>query len=436
MISRRLFLTGAATAATALTYPAWGSALSPDATAAPATCELALQNKSLPGTVRAYVTGHEQGTDRWVLLKPDGGVYHPDSPAAPQTPLPVDCAIPLGAAGSAPKVLTLPQMYGARVYFVRDDTLDFFLNPGPSLVEPAFATSTDANYGKTWSFCEFTFNSDQLYANISYVDLVTALPIGLTLEGDATHTVAPLPDGAVEKIAADLAAQTAKDGQPWDKLVIRGGDGKVLRVISPQNLMAPYFDRPDQMPFRDVWDSYVDQVWEKYRTTDLKIDLQGGRGVFTGRVSGDTPHLQRRAQLPQARLEGHLHLQPRPVHQQPGRPRRQEGPPRPSRRRVQPEHHADPPRAAERHHDGRLLPGRRHQPLVAGRARQLAHRVRLPVRRRASRRAARRVRRGARREPAALHRQRRILKCSPPFASSGRRFPPTLRWRAWRHGCA
>ncbi|MFD4644938.1 glycoside hydrolase family 64 protein [Streptomyces sp. NPDC058441] len=288
MISRRLFLTGAATAATALTYPAWGSALSPDATAAPATCELALQNKSLPGTVRAYVTGHEQGTDRWVLLKPDGGVYHPDSPAAPQTPLPVDCAIPLGAAGSAPRVLTLPQMYGARVYFVRDNTLDFFLNPGPSLVEPAFATSTDANYGKTWSFCEFTFNSDQLYANISYVDLVTALPIGLTLEGDATHTVAPLPDGAVEKIAADLAAQTAKDGQPWDRLVIRGGDGKVLRVISPQNLMAPYFDRPDQMPFRDVWDSYVDQVWEKYRTTDLKIDLQGGRGVFTGRVSGDT----------------------------------------------------------------------------------------------------------------------------------------------------
>ncbi|MFE2730010.1 glycoside hydrolase family 64 protein [Streptomyces sp. NPDC059349] len=288
MISRRLFLTGAATAATALTYPAWGSALSPDATAAPATCELALQNKSLPGTVRAYVTGHEQGTDRWVLLKPDGGVYHPDSPAAPQTPLPVDCAIPLGAAGSAPKLLTLPQMYGARVYFVRDNTLDFFLNPGPSLVEPAFATSTDANYGKTWSFCEFTFNSDQLYANISYVDLVTALPIGLTLAGDATHTVAPLPDGAVEKIAADLAAQTAKDGQPWDKLVIRGGDGKVLRVISPQNLMAPYFDRPDQMPFRDVWDSYVDQVWEKYRTTDLKIDLQGGRGVFTGRVSGDT----------------------------------------------------------------------------------------------------------------------------------------------------
>ncbi|MFE6161703.1 glycoside hydrolase family 64 protein [Streptomyces sp. NPDC056486] len=288
MISRRVFLSTAAGAAGALTYPVWGSALSPRAKAAPATCELALQNKSLPGKVNAYVTGHEEGTDRWVLLKPDGGVYRPDSPSAPETPLPVDCAIPLGAAGSAPKILTLPHMYGARVYFVRDDKLDFFLNPGPSLVEPAFATKEDANYGRTWSFCEFTFNNDQLYSNISYVDLVTALPIGLTLEGDDTHKVAPLPDGAVDKIASDLVAQGKKDGQPWGDLVIRGEGDDVLRVISPQNLMAPFFDRPDEMPFRDVWSSYIDEVWEKYRGTDLKIDLQGGRGVFTGRVSGDT----------------------------------------------------------------------------------------------------------------------------------------------------
>ncbi|MGH4028635.1 glycoside hydrolase family 64 protein [Actinomycetota bacterium Odt1-20B] len=287
MISRRAFLTATAATAGALSYPAWGSALSPGAQAAPATCELALRNASLPGQVHAYVTGHEQGTDRWVLLKPDGGVYRPDSPSAPQTPLPVDCAIPLGAAGSDPKVLTLPQMYGARVYFVRDDKLDFFLNPGPALVEPAFATPEDPNYKRTWSFCEFTFNPQQLYANISYVDLVTALPIGLTLEGDATHTVKALPDGAVDKIASDLAAQAAKDGQPWDKLVIKG-DGGVLRVISPQNLMAPYFGDPDRMPFRDYWNAYIDQVWEKYRGTDLKIDLQGGRGVRTGRVSGDT----------------------------------------------------------------------------------------------------------------------------------------------------
>ncbi|AJE43522.1 glycoside hydrolase family 64 protein [Streptomyces nodosus] len=284
MISRRVFLAGAAAAATS---PLWAGALtSGTAHAAPATCRLALRNTSLPGTVRAYVTGHEQSTGDWLMLRADGSVYRPASPDAPGTPLPVDCSIPLGPAGSAPVVLTLPQMYGARIYFVRDDTLDFLLNPGPSLVEPAFATPADPNYGKTWSFCEFTFNSEQLYANISYVDLVTALPIGLTLEGDTTHTVAPLPDGAVDRIAADLTAQAARDGQPWDQLVIRDPGGKVLRVISPQNLMAPRFDQPD-MPFRDLWTGYVDQVWEKYRGTDLRIDLQGGRGALTGRVDGD-----------------------------------------------------------------------------------------------------------------------------------------------------
>ncbi len=288
MISRRAFLSGAAAVGATASYPVWGSALSPTAEAAPATCELALENTSLPGKVRAYVTGHEQGTDNWVLLGPTAVSTGPTSPSAPQTPLPVDCAIPLGAAGSAPKVLTLPQMFGARVYFVRDSTLNFFLNPGPALVEPAFATPGDSNYGRTWSFCEFTFNTQQLYANISYVDLVTALPIGLTLEGDATHTVAPLPDGAVDRIASDLTAQAGRDGQPWDKLVIRGDGGSVLRVISPQNLMAPYFDRPAEMPFRDLWNSYIDEVWAKYRSTDLKIDLQGGRGTLTGRVSGDT----------------------------------------------------------------------------------------------------------------------------------------------------
>ncbi|MFE6554536.1 glycoside hydrolase family 64 protein [Streptomyces sp. NPDC057746] len=285
MISRRVLLTGAAAAATAST--GIGALASGIARAAPATCQLALRNASLLGTVQAYVTGHEQSTGAWLLLRADGSVYRPASPSAPQTPLPVDCSIPLGPAGSPATVLTLPQMYGARIYFVRDDTLAFFLNPGPALVEPAFATPADANYGKTWSFCEFTFNSAQLYANISYVDLVTALPIGLTLEGDATHTVAPLPEGAVGRIAADLTAQAAKDGQPWDRLVVRDTGGEVLRVVSPQNLMAPYFDQPDRMPFRDLWSAYIDDVWQKYRAADLGIDLQGGRGVFTGRVRGD-----------------------------------------------------------------------------------------------------------------------------------------------------
>ncbi|MFE6717685.1 glycoside hydrolase family 64 protein [Streptomyces albidoflavus] len=290
MISRRVFLTGvagAAGAAAVIGVPQLSAATTRSGAAAPETCELALENTSLSGQVNAYVTGRELATDRWIILRADGSVFRPDSPAEPNTPLPADCAIPLPPAGSDPLVLTLPQMYGSRVYFVRDDTLDFYLNPGPSLVEPAFASPDDPNYGRIWSFCEFTFNTTQLYSNISYVDLVTALPIGITLQGDGTHNVAPMPDGAVDRIAADLEAQAQADGQPWDQLVIRGDDGKVLRVVSPQAIMAPWFGEPDKMPFKDVWEPYIDQVWEKYAGEDLKIDLQGGRGVFTGRVQGD-----------------------------------------------------------------------------------------------------------------------------------------------------
>lgn len=194
------------------------------------------------------------------------------------TPLGADCSIPIGAGGSAN--LTLPQMYGARIYFVKNDSLDFFVNPGPALVEPTFANPADANYQRTWSFCEFTFNPQQIFANISYVDLLTALPIGLDLVGDSRHTVEAAPAGAVQAVADGLVAQKNADGQPWDQLVIRNGGG-VLRVISPQGYMST-----NPGAFASYWDGYVNQVWDKYAGTDLKVDLQGGRGVYTGRVSG------------------------------------------------------------------------------------------------------------------------------------------------------
>ena len=272
---RRLFAATGAGALASLSTSLWTGAASANRVNSPETCELALENRG-GRALNAYVTGREFGTNRWMLLRADSSVYYLENPGAPQTPLPVDCAIPVGSS----TVLTLPRMYGARIYFVADDTLDFFVNPGPALVEPAFVNPADSNYHKIWSFCEFTFNDVQIYVNISYVDLVTALPIGLTLEGDGTHTVAALPDGAVDAIASDLQAQAAADGLPWNELVLAGDGGGVLRAISPQNLTG---DR-----FASLWTPYVDSVWNKYRDTDLRVDVQGGGGIYTGRVVGDT----------------------------------------------------------------------------------------------------------------------------------------------------
>ncbi|MEO3828195.1 glycoside hydrolase family 64 protein [Actinomadura sp. B10D3] len=275
MVTRRSFLAAAGTAALAI--PFGRDLLSRPAFAAPSTCALTLANHG-SAPVKAYITGREQGTDRLMLLRADSSPYYPPSPSAPLTPLGADCSIPIGAGGEAN--LTLRQMYGARIYFVKNDALDFFVNPGPALVEPAFGTPSDPNYQKTWSFCEFTFNPQQIFANISYVDLLTALPIGLDLVGDSRHTVQAAPAGAVQAVADALVAQKNADGQPWDQLVIRNGGG-VLRVISPQGYMAS-----NPGAFASYWDGYVSQVWDKYAGTDLKVDLQGGRGVYTGRVNG------------------------------------------------------------------------------------------------------------------------------------------------------
>lgn len=275
MVTRRSFLAAAGTAA--LAVPFGRGLLGGPAFAAPPTCGLTLANHG-SAPVNAYITGREQGTGRLMLLRADSAPYYPPSPSAPQTPLPVDCSIPVGAGGAAD--LTLGQMYAARIYFVKNDKLDFYVNPGPALVEPAFANPADSNYLNTWSFCEFTFNPAQLFANISYVDLLTALPIGLDLAGDAEHTVAPAPAGAADAVADALVAQKNADGQPWDRLVIRNGGG-VLRVIAPQGYMAN-----DPGAFSSYWDGYIGRVWDKYAGTDLNVDVQGGRGVFTGRVTG------------------------------------------------------------------------------------------------------------------------------------------------------
>ncbi|MEV4148663.1 glycoside hydrolase family 64 protein [Amycolatopsis sp. NPDC049691] len=264
MISRRSFLgLTAATLATAVPLARAASAATPD------TFGLNLVNNSGSGTVYAYVTGTSPD-GRLVLLRADGTPYYPASPSAPTTPLPEDCAIPIASGAQ----VSVPRMGGARIYVVTDAKLDFFLDPGPNLVHPSFLNPGDPNYGKNWSFSEFTFNDTQLFANISYVDFV-GIPMGLSLtSGSGTATVHGLPAGALDQIASALSSL----GGEWAGLVQTGGGGN-LRVLSPHHHAAQ---------FGGYLDGYIDQVWQKYAGTDLVVDSQNpGLGRFTGRVSGD-----------------------------------------------------------------------------------------------------------------------------------------------------
>ncbi|KAK7966976.1 uncharacterized protein PG986_001253 [Apiospora aurea] len=245
------------------------------------TTDIALKNNTQSSNVRAYITGLDINRNNRVLLMQSDGktVYHPDSPSKPQAALTANCAIALGPPGSTTKV-TIPQIAGGRIWFAVDGELKFTVNPGPALVEPAVNNVADPNYNTNWGFCEFTYNKDQLFVNISYVDFVS-LPIALELKNEQgkVQSVGGLNQGGLDAICKGLEAQHAKDGKGWDKLVIKGPNGKNLRALSPNagDVISPGL-------FKNYYQPYVDQVWDKYTKEELTINTQAAAGNVKGKV--------------------------------------------------------------------------------------------------------------------------------------------------------
>ncbi|TVY33957.1 Glucan endo-1,3-beta-glucosidase, partial [Lachnellula occidentalis] len=248
------------------------------------TLNIALQNASNSSRVYAYITGQAiDNNNALVIMQADGKTpYYPSSPSSTGQPLAQNCAIPLGAPGSTATV-TVPRISASRIWFVFDDTLTFLLNPGPGLVEPSISNQSDPNYNKNWGFAEFTFNADQLYANISYVDFVS-IPLSMTLLNAAGNTqhVSGIPQDGLATISNALIAQNQSDGAGWDQLVIRN-NGATLRAVSPNNgiVLNPNL-------FSSYYTAYVDAVFTKYTSTPLSIDTQASFGIVQGTVSNST----------------------------------------------------------------------------------------------------------------------------------------------------
>lgn len=247
-----------------------------------ASLPFALQNNSSSSEVYAYITGLNIADGRRVLLQANGkDLYFPENPPAIGSPLTQDCAIPLGAPGNT-VTATVPQIAGGRVWFSIGSKLNFLLNPGPALVEPSVLNPSDPNANVNFGFCEFTLNDAQLYANISYVDFVSNVPIAITLQNSAgaiQHVSGMGPDG-LNQVCSDLQAQAQKDGKPWDKLVVQR-DGQNFRVMNPSHGDAVGAD------FSGYYEPYVDQVWQKYSSGSdaFQLDTQAGPGVLSGKVN-------------------------------------------------------------------------------------------------------------------------------------------------------
>jgi hypothetical protein len=250
------------------------------ASATPNTLTVALQNRTTSSNVYAYITGLALNNNNApIFVQSDGRtIYFPASPSQPLTPLAQDVAIPLGAPGNTVHA-TIPRIAGGRIWFSVDARLTFYINPGPAVVEPSVTNPTDANINVNWSFCEFTFNEAQLFANISYVDFVS-LPVSLSLTNNAgqTQTVPGMSPSGFTTIVNELRAQASRDRRPWDQL-IHSFNGRPLRALSPNKLLIG-----NANAWGDYWDDYVRQVWSRFTNQDMIVNTQAAAGDLRGRV--------------------------------------------------------------------------------------------------------------------------------------------------------
>ncbi|KAL8694860.1 MAG: hypothetical protein Q9218_000524 [Villophora microphyllina] len=257
------------------------------------TLDIKLQNQTGKNTVYAYVTGHDiHRNNDWFLLQSDGVTpYYPVDPGKdPQAgedlrlqPLQAECGIPLNPSGGSPKVVTVPRIATARIYFSIDNKMTFQLNRGPALVEPDINNPDDPNINIQWDFCEFTYDDSQLFCNITYVDFVS-IPISLNLvpqeSGAATQHVTGFPADGLSQIQQKLESQSQADNQPWNQLQYKNG----LRIISPAKATSV-----NASLFAGYYEPYVDAVWSAYSAKPLTIDTgTAAWGTATGTVANDT----------------------------------------------------------------------------------------------------------------------------------------------------
>ena len=101
----------------------------------------------------------------------------------------------------------------------------------------------------------------------------------MTPQDGEAQTVLGLKADGLSSICAGLEAQSREDSHDWQKLIFES-EGKKIRVLSPNNGIVMNGGNM----FQGYYDSYVNEVWEKYSGSNLTVDTQAQWGKLTAKV--------------------------------------------------------------------------------------------------------------------------------------------------------
>ncbi|MBX0291825.1 carbohydrate-binding protein [Hymenobacter sp. HSC-4F20] len=182
------------------------------------------------------------------------------------------------------KTFTLPYIAGCRVFISRGQQLYlyFFGSSGaPSgYAAPNSLNPNDPNRDIMYEFVELTNNQYGFFGNTTRVDAFR-YPMGLELFGAGGYQKRT---GEL-KTAADIVA-AYKANVPAE---FQGTVNNTTGEITFPSKTAAFADGTNGTtpgPYGNYFKSYIDAIWNKYKTTDL-IFYAGNAGVFKGRVDAN-----------------------------------------------------------------------------------------------------------------------------------------------------
>lgn len=188
--------------------------------------------------------------------------------------------------------MVLPNIISGRVYIslnkklkmpiVKSDTGNF------GIAHPSPYNSTDPSYDLFFDKVEFTYIGNNTWTNPTAVDFFN-LPLSIEQNGKNYGLTAPRKD----IIAGVIESFDKAPNKAWQKLIVKNDKGDVLRILAPGR-DNNYFDKNylTGTPY-----SWVDDVWDYYKTHTLLIDASELKGnpaaprlgdyIFTGKVVGN-----------------------------------------------------------------------------------------------------------------------------------------------------